>query len=57
MEKSMQRHLTVFLNVRSLDEKMPNNGTKTLAGGGSAIAPDNKAFGREGLDGLDENVP
>ncbi len=40
----MQRHLTVFLNVRSLDEKMPNDGTKTLAGGGSAIAPDDKAL-------------
>jgi hypothetical protein len=44
----MQRHLTVFLNVRSLEEKMPNNGTKTLAGDGSAIAPDDKALDEKG---------
>ena len=44
----MQRHLTVFLNVRSLDEKMPNDGTKTLAGDGSAIAPDDKALDEKG---------
>jgi hypothetical protein len=30
--KSLQRHLAVFLEVRSFDEKMPNGRTKTLAG-------------------------
>jgi hypothetical protein len=44
----MQRHLAVFLNVRSLDKKMPNNGTKTLAGDGSAIAPNDKALDEKG---------
>ena len=44
----MQRHLTIFLNVRSLDEKMPNDGTKTLAGDGSAIATDDKALDEKG---------
>jgi hypothetical protein len=45
----MQQHLTVFLNVRRLDKKMPNGGTKTLAGDGSAIAPDDKALDEMGL--------
>jgi hypothetical protein len=44
----MQHHLTVFLNVRSLDEKMLNDGTKTLAGDGSAKAPDDKALDEKG---------
>ena len=44
----MQRHLAVFLNVQSLDEKMPNDGTKTLAGDGSAIAPGAKALDKKG---------
>jgi hypothetical protein len=50
----MQHHLAVFLNVRSLDEKMPNDRTKTLAGDGSifqnndSIAPDDKALDEKG---------
>ena len=37
--------------MRSLDEKMPNGGTKTQAGDGSAIAPDDKALDKKGLYG------
>jgi hypothetical protein len=49
----------VFLEVSSLDEKMPNGGTKTHAGDGSAIAPDDKAFAQEGtkMESLDEKMP
>jgi hypothetical protein len=49
--KSLQHYLAVFLDVRSLDEKMPNNGTKKLTGDGSAIAPDDKALNEKGRNG------
>jgi hypothetical protein len=40
-----------FLDVRSWDKKMPNNGTRTLTGDSSAIAPDDKALNEKGLNG------
>jgi hypothetical protein len=51
MGKRLQRHLAVFLDVRCLDKKVPNGGTKMLAEDGLAIAPDYKALSKKGLNG------
>jgi hypothetical protein len=48
MEKACQHHLTIFLNVRSFGREDAERGTKTLAGDGSAIAPDDKALDEKG---------
>ncbi len=44
----MQHHLAVFMHVRNLDEKMPNNPSQMLTGDGSTVAPDDKALDEKG---------
>jgi len=48
----LQRHLADLSGCKG--EKMPNGGTKTHAGEGSAIAPDDKALDEKGLNGKQE---